>query len=177
MASVINAVRSGPNWKDSIVIWTYDEHGGYYDHVTPPSAISPDGIPPGKCADRSNPPTSETPGNGAQCSDSAQAEQMLCAEVLSGETCINSFDQYGIRVPFVVISPFSRPSYVSHTVGDHTSILALIEKRFTANAHLTARDANANDLEDLFDFTNAPSMNANVAPSVAPAPQPSDPGC
>jgi phospholipase C len=34
MASVINAVRSGPNWKDSIIIWTYDEHGGFYDHVT-----------------------------------------------------------------------------------------------------------------------------------------------
>ena len=102
---------------------------------------------------------------------------MLCAEVLPGEACINSFDQYGIRVPFVVNSPFSRPAYVSHTVGDHTSILALIEKRFTANEHLTGRDANAKDLEDLFDFTNAPSMNANVSPSLAPAPQPSDPGC
>ena len=177
MASLIDAVRSGPNWKDSIIIWTYDEHGGFYDHVTPPSAVSPDGIPPGKCADLSNPPTSETPGNGAQCSDSAQQALQLCSEVLLGETCINSFDQYGIRVPFVVISPFSKPSYVSHTVGDHTSILALIEKRFTANTHLTERDANANDLEDLFDFDNAPSMNANVSPSLAPMPSSSDPGC
>jgi phospholipase C len=177
VASLIDAVRSGPNWKDSIIIWTYDEHGGFYDHVTPPSAVSPDGIPPGKCADLSNPPTSETPGNGAQCSDSAQQALQLCSEVLLGETCINSFDQYGIRVPFVVISPFSKPSYVSHTVGDHTSILALIEKRFTANTHLTERDANANDLEDLFDFDNAPSMNANVSPSLAPMPSSSDPGC
>ena len=77
VASVIDAVRSGPNWKDSIIIWTYDEHGGFYDHVTPPSAVSPDGIPPGKCADLSNPPTSETPGNGAQCSDSAQQALQL----------------------------------------------------------------------------------------------------
>ncbi len=36
VAAVINAVRSGPNWKDSIIFWTYDEHGGSYDHVTPP---------------------------------------------------------------------------------------------------------------------------------------------
>src|SRR4029077_21033939 len=35
VASVINAVRSGPNWKDSVIILTYDEHGGFYDHVTP----------------------------------------------------------------------------------------------------------------------------------------------
>jgi phospholipase C len=177
VSSVINAIRSGPNWKDSIIIWTYDEAGGFYDHVTPPSAISPDGIPPGKCADLSNPPTSETPGNGAQCSDSANQEKLLCSEVLPGEPCINSFDQYGLRVPFVVISPFSKPSYVSHTIGDHTSILALIEKRFTANAHLSARDANANDLEDMFDFDNSPSINANVSPSLAPGPSGSDPGC
>jgi phospholipase C len=77
----------------------------------------------------------------------------------------------------VVISPFSKPSYVSHTIGDHASILALIEKRFTANAHLTARDANANDLEDMFDFDNSPSINANVSPNLAPGPSGSDPGC
>jgi hypothetical protein len=59
-------------------------------------------------------------------------------------------------------------------VGDHDSILALIEKRFTGNQQ---RDANANDLEDLFDFNNAPSTGANVAPSLAPAPSSSDPGC
>ena len=82
-----------------------------------------------------------------------------------------------MRLPFVAISPFSKPAYVSHTVGDHGSILALIEKRFTGNQHLPQRDANANDLEDLFDFNNARSTGANVAPSLAPAPSSSDPGC
>jgi phospholipase C len=176
VASVINAVRSGPNWKDSIIIWTYDENGGSYDHVTPPAALPPDNIPPGKCADLSNPPSSETPGDGAQCGDSLHEANALCAQALPGETC-SGFNQYGVRVPFVAISPFSKPAYVSHTVGDHGSILALIEKRFTGNQHLTQRDANANDLEDLFDFNNAPSMGVNVAPSLAPAPRSSDPGC
>ncbi|HZC45850.1 MAG TPA: hypothetical protein VE243_05195, partial [Candidatus Acidoferrum sp.] len=50
------------------------------------------------------------------------------------------------------------------------SILRMIEKRFLAGKFLTARDEFSNDLEDLFDFTNSPSLGANVSPSVAPAP-------
>jgi phospholipase C len=45
-ASVINAVMSGPAWENTLLIWTYDEHGGYYDHVPPPPALAPDDIPP-----------------------------------------------------------------------------------------------------------------------------------
>jgi phospholipase C len=37
---------SGPQWESTLLIWTYDEHGGYYDHVPPPRAIPPDDIPP-----------------------------------------------------------------------------------------------------------------------------------
>jgi phospholipase C len=177
VASVINAVRTGPDWSDSIIILTYDEHGGYYDHVVPPSAVPPDSIPPGECADLSSAPASKTPGNGAQCSDSANEAKVLCEQAKPGEACITRFDQYGVRVPFIAISPFSKPAYVSHTLGDHTSILALIEKRFTKSAHMTARDAHANDLEDLFDFDNAPSIKASVSPSLAPAPRSSDLGC
>jgi phospholipase C len=44
--SVINAVVSGPGWMNTLLIWTYDEHGGYYDHVPPPAALAPDDIPP-----------------------------------------------------------------------------------------------------------------------------------
>jgi phospholipase C len=46
MAKVVNAVMSSPNWSKTMLIWTYDEHGGYYDHVPPPPAIPPDDIPP-----------------------------------------------------------------------------------------------------------------------------------
>jgi phospholipase C len=35
-----------PNWAKTVLIWTYDEHGGYYDHVPPPPAVRPDDIPP-----------------------------------------------------------------------------------------------------------------------------------
>jgi phospholipase C len=45
-ASVINAVMKGPSWPKTMLIWCYDEHGGYYDHVPPPAAIAPDSIAP-----------------------------------------------------------------------------------------------------------------------------------
>ena len=96
------------------------------------------------------------------------------SRIFQPEDCA-TYNQLGFRVPFIVVSPFAKPNYVSHTVGDHTSILALIEKRFLNNQHMTARDANANTLEDMFDFDNSASLNA-VVPA-APLPAPNDPGC
>jgi phospholipase C len=46
VASVTNAVMSGPAWQRTLMVWLYDEHGGYYDHVAPPSAPAPDAVPP-----------------------------------------------------------------------------------------------------------------------------------
>jgi len=37
---------AGPGWEHTLLIWTYDEHGGYYDHVPPPPAVAPDAISP-----------------------------------------------------------------------------------------------------------------------------------
>jgi phospholipase C len=44
--SVVNAVLRSPAWPRTLLIYTYDEHGGYYDHVPPPPAIPPDNIKP-----------------------------------------------------------------------------------------------------------------------------------
>lgn len=191
VSQVINAVRNGPFWKDSIIFITYDEHGGFYDHVEPPHARqggqrTPDGIVPGLCADASNPPASEQPGGGAECKISLAIEEAFCAQFAANPTgpfpdqCA-SFDQLGFRVPFLAVSPFSKPHYVSHTVGSHTSLLALIEKRFlninsdgdgdkddSARQHLTLRDQFSNTLEDLFDFDRSPSLNTPVLPTAAP---------
>jgi phospholipase C len=46
IAAVYNAVRSGPGWKQSLLVITYDEHGGCYDHVVPPQATPPGGQTP-----------------------------------------------------------------------------------------------------------------------------------
>jgi phospholipase C len=37
LESLINAIRSGPNWSDTAIVITYDEHGGFWDHVAPPT--------------------------------------------------------------------------------------------------------------------------------------------
>jgi len=188
VSQIVNAVRSSPSWKDSIVFITYDEHGGSYDHVGPPAArqgagLNPDGIDPGQCEDLSNPPASEQPGGGAQCDVSRSDAAAICPGFTPTgpypASCAN-FNQLGFRVPFIAVSPFSKPHYVSHTVGDHTSLLAFIEKRFLGLAdvprpHLTARDLNASTLEDMFDFNRAPSLNTSVP--AAPPPTSSDPGC
>ena len=46
VAKVVNALMHGPGWKHTALFLTYDEHGGYYDHVPPPRAIKPDNIAP-----------------------------------------------------------------------------------------------------------------------------------
>jgi phospholipase C len=43
---VVNAVMNSPAWERTLVVYTYDEHGGYYDHVPPPKAIAPDAVKP-----------------------------------------------------------------------------------------------------------------------------------
>ncbi|MDQ6835748.1 MAG: hypothetical protein M3016_06115 [Actinomycetota bacterium] len=43
---VIEAVLQSPKWPRTLLIYTYDEHGGYYDHVAPPRVIPPDSIQP-----------------------------------------------------------------------------------------------------------------------------------
>jgi phospholipase C len=46
VAQVVRAVMESPNWKKTALFLTYDEHGGYFDHVPPPRAIKPDNTPP-----------------------------------------------------------------------------------------------------------------------------------
>jgi len=46
VAGVVNALFKSPDWPSSAFFLTYDEHGGYFDHVSPPAAIVPDAIPP-----------------------------------------------------------------------------------------------------------------------------------
>src|SRR5205807_3310392 len=43
-AEVIDAVIHGKGWPETLLIWLYDEHGGYYDHVAPPRAAPPDDV-------------------------------------------------------------------------------------------------------------------------------------
>ncbi len=116
-ASVVEAVLQSPAWPRTLLVWTFDEGGGYYDHVPPPAAVAPDAIPP-------LPPAASYDG----------------------------FARYGFRVPAVVISPWSRADHVTSVVHDHTSILAMVERKWNLPA-LTNRDAAAADLADFLDLS------------------------
>lgn len=75
------------------------------------------------------------------------------------------FTLSGFRVPIMVVSPFVKPHFVSHTNRELTSILKLVETRFNL-APLTARDAAADDMTEFFDFVNPPAF---LTPPLLPA--------
>jgi len=78
-------------------------------------------------------------------------------------------DQYGLgeRVPFIIISPYAKPGYISSTQYEAASVLKFVEERFGLPP-LTARDANANDTTDAFDFTQLPLPPLVLQPRTCP---------
>jgi phospholipase C len=138
VASLINGLMKSPSWKDSIFILTWDEFGGFYDHVSPQPTVSPDGIAPKDLVITPKPD--------------------ICVNadgtINSSPTC--NFQYTGYRLPLVVVSPFAKKNFVSHKVMDYTAMLKLIEERFNLPA-LTARDAAQPSMADeFFDFNSAP---------------------
>ena len=97
---MINAVMRGPDWGSTAIFLTWDDPGGFYDHVPPPK-----------------------------------------------------LDAYGLgpRVPLLVISPYARRGFVSHTTWEFTSMLRFAERVFGLPA-LSARDRQADDMTSAFDF-------------------------
>jgi phospholipase C len=63
----------------------------------------------------------------------------------------------------IVVSPFTKKNYVSHTVADYTAILKFIETRFNLTA-INKRDAVQMDMTEFFDFTNPPWVTPPTPP-------------
>ncbi len=158
--SIISALMKSDAWQDSVFILTYDEGGGLYDHVPPFMVPPPDSDVPGQCPD----PNNGSPG--------------YCRVGQLGGT----FNLTGFRVPVIVISPYAKPNFVSHTPRDYTAILAFIEKQFGV-ASLTARDVYwqdpTRDMSEFFDFSTPAMLNApNGQPwTQVLAPEPSTGTC
>jgi hypothetical protein len=110
---IYDAAVASKAWQSTTLLWTYDEGGGFFDHVPPPE------------------------GCVARAQDS-------------------NFYELGVRVPLVAISPWARRHYVSKVPRDHTAITRFIEVLFDLPS-MTARDANADALLDMFDFDCAPA--------------------
>jgi phospholipase C len=138
VSTLINTLMTSMSWKDSVFILTYDEGGGFYDHVAPQPAVSPDGVKPKDLL----------PGD-------------VCT-VVSGPNC--DFVYTGYRVPLIVVSPYAKKHYVNHNVADYTAILKLIETRFSLPA-LTKRDAAQINMTQFFNFNFPPWMTPPTPPA------------
>lgn len=80
-----------------------------------------------------------------------------------------AFDRYGMRVPFLVVSPYAKRGYVGHGVYDHASILRFIQAKHRVPA-LTARDANALIPTEFFDFSAPPNLELPALPEAVVEP-------
>ena len=111
VASIVNEIGNSPYWGNTVIIITWDDWGGWYDHVAP--------------------------------------------KVINDGFSWGSGYVYGFRVPLIVVSPYAKAAYISHTTHDFGSILKFIETTFKLPG-LGYADSVADDLSDCFDFTQTP---------------------
>jgi phospholipase C len=140
VSQMLDVLTSNPDvWSKTAFLLTYDENDGFFDHVPPPT------VPPSSTQGKSTVSTIN--------------------EIFDGSpnypTSSNTPGPYGMgmRVPMVVISPWSKGGYVSSEVFDHTSIIRFIEQRFGSEypglteSNITPwRRAVAGDLTSAFNF-------------------------
>ncbi|MGA9306711.1 MAG: alkaline phosphatase family protein [Candidatus Sulfotelmatobacter sp.] len=131
VTSIVNAIGNSQYWSNTVIILTWDDWGGWYDHV-PPAVIA----------------------NGSSWG--------------SGYV-------YGFRVPMVVMSPYAKPAYISHVTHDFGSILKFIETNFNLPS-LGYADAPADDLSDIFNFSQTPVAFQTITPPSDTASCLADPG-
>jgi phospholipase C len=154
LSDVFHTLTAGPGWDRTVLIVTYDEWGGFYDHVVPPR-VTP-GISPG--------------ANPAAGSDSDR-------DVVDGRVLL------GFRVPCIIASPFSRSidpqrPRIDHRLYDHTSILKLIEWRFGLRP-LSQRDASTRrtDPQNLAGALRFDRPDTSVPPAIPRTAPPPTSGC
>jgi phospholipase C len=153
-ARVINAVMAGRGWPSTLLIWLYDEHGGYFDHVPPPAAPAPDDVP-------GLSPFERFPLLRLLRHTSAGKR------VASIDSAPSTYTRLGFRVPAVIVSPYAKPDYVTELDYDHTAVLRLIQRKWNLPP-LTARDAAAADLLDALDLAGPPAF---LVPPELPQPR------
>lgn len=153
--SLFTALINSPSWKDSIFIETFDEGGGLFDHVSPMI----DGRP---ILELSAGAGGQAVGPGMYPGDAAimhvpSPDGIKPRDLLPNDPP-DDFVRTGFRVPLIIVSPFAKVHYVSHTPMDYTAVLKFVEERFNLPT-LTARDAAQPPMDEFFDFVNSPNLN------------------
>jgi phospholipase C len=149
VSQILDALTANPEvWSKTVVFLTYDENDGFFDHMVPPT-------PP------------ESRAQGLSTVDTTN-------EIFEGnERYASGPYGLGVRVPMIVISPWSKGGWVSSEVFDHTSLIRFIEQRFGPDypglleTNITEwRRAVAGDLTSTLDF-RAPDAKVVALPSTA----------
>jgi hypothetical protein len=148
---VVEALISNPQvWKRSALLITYDENGGFFDHVPPPTA--PKGT---------------------------KGEDLTAATLPPESAGIRGPIGLGFRVPMLVVSPFSRGGLVCSDTFDHTSTLRLLETRFGVEVpNLSAwRRRVTGDLTSAFNASQALRVYRRLGGLLAARPMPQPRRC
>ncbi len=146
LSTIISALTANSAlWAKTVLFATYDENGGFFDHVAPVTA------PPGTAGEYVTAPAVPDP-------------------TVVGNPPVLGPIGLGFRVPMLVISPFSRGGLLSSALFDHTSVLRFLETRFGAEVpNLSAwRRATVGDLTSAFNFRK-PDPSIPALPSTLPA--------
>jgi len=137
---VINFLQANADWAHTAVVISYDDSDGWYDHQMGPivnqSTSAADALTgAGACGSG----TSALPGPGSN----GAAVQGRCG--------------YGPRLPFMVISPWSKQNFVDHTVTDQSSIIRFVEDNWLNGQRIGngSFDAIANSITNMLDFSKA----------------------
>lgn len=128
LVETINQLQQMPEWQHMAIIIAWDDSGGWYDHVMPP-IINQSHVPPDALLG---------PGNAGDPPPGAYQGRLA----------------YGMRIPFLLISPYAKSNFVDHSVIDQTSILRFIEKNWGLGLiGNPSFDAIAGALNNLFNFS------------------------
>jgi phospholipase C len=149
LSLIVGALSANPAlWAKTVLLVTYDENGGFFDHVAPVT------------------PPLGTPG------EYVTAPAVPDPTVI-GSPAISGPIGLGFRVPKLIISPFSRGGYVSSDLFDHTSVLRFLETRFGAEVpNLSAwRRATVGDLTSAFNFKKPDQSIPNLPSTLSGDPQ------
>nr|WP_312017005.1 alkaline phosphatase family protein [Bradyrhizobium jicamae] len=136
---LINFIQKQPEWHDTAIIITYDDSDGWYDHAyaTPTSA--------------SYDPTADQVNGPGQCGLGASKQPQPKG---LNDLPVNGRCGPGTRVPFIVISPFAKKNFVSHTRISQASVVRFIEDNWLHGQRLGGGsfDDSVESIMDMFDF-------------------------
>jgi len=149
VSQMLDALTANPEvWSKTVFFLMFDENDGFFDHVVPPT-----------------PPRSRTEG----ISTVGTTNELFTGSA-SYPASQNTPGPYGlgVRVPMIVISPWSKGGWVNSEVFDHTSLIRFLERRFgILEPNITPwRRTVAGDLTSAFNFAS-PNEAIVALPSTA----------